>query len=185
MKVKGLFLLLLLLGAQAFALKSRQRTFAQNCDEIWKAAVEVAKSQDYRIIAISKEEQVISLTAGGFITGERIISLSLSSRNGDGCVATVQSRFSGLIHSDGPDLLRRIHVEVVGNSMDRNSKAFRHFKACMEGPGTADTKCEERLRKELGKSETRVDSAGALPALPEDWWKNINPTPVKKDEPAK
>lgn len=183
MKVKFLLFVLLLLNFQAFALKSRERTFAENCDVVWKASMAVAKSQEYRIVGVSKEEQIISLAVGGFMAGERIISLNLTSLNGDGCTVSVQSRFSGLIHSDGPDLLRRIELEIVGNSLDRDSKAFKHFKDCLEW--AKSEKCEKRLREDLERDAAKASK----PELPKDntpsmegWWKNA-PATAKKEKP--
>jgi hypothetical protein len=158
MRVKSVVLLfLLMLSVEARALKSRDRTFTQDCGSVWKAAVAVAKTEQYRIISVSKEEQIISVSAGGVWSGERIISLSLSSRSDHGCTATAQSRFSGLVHSDGPDLLRRVYIEVIAETADRDSKAFRRFKACMEGHGD-ERKCEDDFRKSLTRPENAAES---------------------------
>lgn len=109
---------------------------------------------------------LVKQEASGFWGGERIVSLSLLDRGGDGCVATIQSRFSGLIHSDGPDLLRRLQVEVLGSTADRDSKAFKRFRDCMEGPGVGSDRCEERYRKDLSAS-----SKNSVPASNDkDWW---------------
>jgi hypothetical protein len=166
MRVKSIALLcLLMLCVEARALKSRERTFTQDCDSVWKAAVAVAKTEQYRIISISKEEQIISVSAGGVWSGERIISLSLSSRGDHGCTATAQSRFSGLAHSDGPDLLLRVYVELIAETTDRDSKAFHKFKACMEGHGD-ESKCEEHFRKSLTRPENAAKSESPSSA----WW---------------
>jgi len=105
------------LAVQSLAMKSRKETFPQSCDLVWKATVIVAKSDQYRIVSISGEEQVISLVAGGVWWGERIMSLSLAPGLEGGCTVKVQSRYSGLQHSDGPDLLMRIHIELLGEEL--------------------------------------------------------------------
>ncbi len=46
---------ILLLSVQSVAMKSRQETLPQSCDAVWKAAIAVAKTQQYRIISASKE----------------------------------------------------------------------------------------------------------------------------------
>ncbi|HEV3511989.1 MAG TPA: hypothetical protein VGS05_09825 [Candidatus Sulfotelmatobacter sp.] len=177
-------IMLLAVSVPAFALKSRERTFPQDCDVVWKASMAVAKSEQYRIISVSKEEQIISLEVGGFIAGERIVSLNLSSLNGDGCTVAVQSKFSGLIHSDGPDLLRRIEVELVGNWLDRESKAFRHFQNCMEFTKD-ESNCQKHLRKDLDRESAKAANShpatDSKPSL-DRYWPNP-PTAAKKDNP--
>jgi hypothetical protein len=135
-------------AAQSLAMKNRQQTFLQPCEAVWKASVAVAKMEQYRVVSISTEEQIISVVVGGVWGGERIVSLSLATDNEGHCRATVQSRFSGLAHSDGPDFLARIRVELVGETMRRDSKAFRRFEDCVENSPTGYSKCEKRLRSQ-------------------------------------
>jgi hypothetical protein len=157
MKLIVCLLLGLLLTAPGLAVQNRRRSFSQGCDSVWTAAVVVAKGQEYRIVSISKEEQIISLVAGGAWNGERVITVSLAPGIESGCMATVQSRFSGLAHSDGPDLLARISVQVIGQTVDRNSKAFRHYKRCVEySYNDSISGCDGRLQKELAKQEFRA-----------------------------
>ena len=82
-----LWALLLLLSASSplFAMKNRFQDFPEPCDVVWKATVAVAKTQDYRLISISDEEKMISLAAGGFLSGERIISLTVAPAPEHGC----------------------------------------------------------------------------------------------------
>ncbi|HSY92348.1 MAG TPA: hypothetical protein VK812_13305 [Candidatus Binatus sp.] len=120
------------LASQSLAMKSRHETFPQTCEAVWNASVAVAKSEQYRIVSISKDEQVVSLIVGGVWAGERIISLSLAPGVEGGCTVTVQSRFSGLAHADGPDLLERVHMELLGARLGRDSKAFEEYKLCLE-----------------------------------------------------
>lgn len=150
MKTMLLLACLATLGSQTFAMKNRQRSFRESCDTVWEAAVSVAKTHDYRIVSISKEDHVISVSVGGVWSGERLISLSLSPDPERGCLATVQSRFSGLAHSDAPDLLSRVAVALIARNIDPQSKEFRRYQSCVESP-TPDSKCEENLRKQLAK----------------------------------
>jgi hypothetical protein len=168
MKVTRAFLILILaLSTSTFAMKNRQRSFPDSCDDVWTASLAVAKSQNYRIVSVSTEEHVISLSAGGAWGGERMISLSLENGKEFGCVVTVQSRFSGLAHSDGPDLLSRIGAELVTKNLDGNSKAVRRYRDCIES-FVSDSKCEERLRKDVAKA------SAPAPKYPEpargDYW---------------
>lgn len=163
------------LAAQSFGLKNRHETFSQPCDVVWKASIVVAKSEQYRVVSVSKEEQIISLAAGGAWWGERIISLNLASGAEQGCIATVQSRYSGLEHSDGPDLLARIHVELIGEELGFDSEPFQKFKHCVEDSQAhivgKEPKCEAKLRRSglddaSSKSAPRPDAA---------WWNIAKP----------
>ena len=174
-----IFLLLVLLAHSSIslALSNRHRAFNRPCDAVWKAAVTVAKTQDYRIVSISTEEQIISLAVGGALSGERLVSISLAPGKEGGCTATVQSRFSGLAHSDGPDLLSRVSVELIGQEIDRDSKEFRRFKSCVESP-TSDSKCEARLQKDLAakSAKAKVEPQSS----PDKGWWQISPPEEKK-----
>jgi hypothetical protein len=147
------------LAAQSFAMKNRHETFSQPCDVVWKASMIVAKSEQYRVVSVSKEEQIISLAAGGAWWGERIISLNLAPGAEQGCIATVQSRYSGLEHSDGPDLLARIHVELIGEELGFDSEPFQKFKRCMEDSHAHivgdEPKCEAKLRRRLDDAPSK------------------------------
>ena len=149
MRYTALPLFLACVALPALAMKSHSETFPQPCDVIWKASIAVAKTQDYRIVSVSKEEQIISLAAGGAWWGERIISLSLAPGVEHGCTATVQSRYSGIQHSDGPDLLGRIHVQLVCDELGRDSDAFVKFKNCVENSSSNEAKCEAKFRKRV------------------------------------
>jgi hypothetical protein len=154
------------LAARSFGMKSRQETFSQPCNAVWKASVAIAKTEQYRLISISKEEQIISLAVGGAWAGERIISLSLLSVGEGTCTASVQSRFSGLAHSDGPDLLVRIHVELIGEELGQDLESFQKFKNCVEDSKANivgnEPKCEAKLRRRLDAEKPAPRSDGQL-----------------------
>jgi hypothetical protein len=138
------------LAGQSLAMKNRHETFPQTCDAVWKTTVAVAKSEQYRIVSISSEDHVLSLVAGGAWAGERIISLSLAPGDEGGCTVTVQSRFSGLAHSDGPDLLVRIRMELFGEQLGHGSKLYEEYRACLDHGSYPDwggrSKCAEQFQ---------------------------------------
>jgi hypothetical protein len=148
--------MIMLLSEPLLALKDKQETLPQSCDAVWRAAMAVAKTEQYRIISVSKEEQLISVAVGGFWGGERIISLSLASDGAQRCVITVQSRFSGMAHSDGPDLLERVHIEVVSEALGRDSEAFRKYKHCLRD--SSPRKCDAKLRPVIATSTEQSQS---------------------------
>ena len=164
MKRIAVVIALLLVAGQAVAMKNRERSFREPCSEVWDASVAVAKSHDYRIVTISREEQVISLVAGGAWNGERIITLALAEGKEFGCVATVQSRFSGWAHSDGPDLLSRVAVEILARHENIDAKVIRRYRDCLASP-TSTEKCEAKLRKEIAAA-----SPNSPPNSPDKWW---------------
>jgi hypothetical protein len=181
-----LFLPVVFLPLPASAMKNRHVTFHQSCDDVWKAAVAVAKTQDYRIVSISREEQIISLDVGGILWGERVLSLNLAPGQEYGCTATVQSRYSGLEHHDAPDLLARIRLELVAGPIDHDSKAYKRYRACLDDYNTDEKKCEERFRKDLAKEKGEVQGQrpNNLPASVTDgWWKPA--PPAQQPEPPK
>jgi hypothetical protein len=163
---------LLFVSVQSFAMKNRLETFPQPCAAVWKASVAIGKTEQYRIISISREEQIMSLAAGGAWWGERIISLSLAPGGERGCTVTVQSRYSGLEHSDGPDLLARIHVQLLREELGVDSAAFQKYKDCVGSPAVIgnEAKCEVKLRRRLDADEP----APAVRADPPLWNKQSN-----------
>jgi hypothetical protein len=175
--VSALTLLVLSAGAAvpSFAMKNRTETLDQPCDVVWKSAVTAAKRQEYRIVGISQEEQIISVAVGGFWAGERIVSLSLAPSVERGCVATVQSRFSGLIHSDGPDFLARVRVQLIADTLPADREAFHKFKDCVEySPSASEAKCEAKFRQKLAAKE-QAQPNNLPPSRTDGWWKSDKP----------
>jgi hypothetical protein len=160
LKVVSVVCSFLLLCTSSAAMKNRHVTFPQPCDAVWLAAVAVAKGQDYRIISVSAPEQIISLVSGGAWWGERIISASLGPGAEGGCVLTVQSRYSGVEHSDGPDFIARVNIRLIAPNLDRNPEAYRKFKDCLRSGSDwggsrqkIEAKCEAKLREKLEAEE--------------------------------
>jgi hypothetical protein len=172
-------LLLIAIAIPSFAMKNRYEDFPQACDVVWKAAVTVGKSQQYRIVSISDEERILSLAAGGFISGERMISLAIAPAPERGCRVTVQSRFSGLAHSDAPYLLGRIRVQIVGDELGRETEAFAKFKNCVENSDSDAAKCEAKFRRRLAeaKANSTVQQSDSR-----NWWNISKPA---AEEPQK
>jgi hypothetical protein len=147
---------LFLLCIPSLAMKNHKTTFREPCDAVWHAAVTVAKSQNYRIVSIATDEHVISLVAGGVWWGERIISASLAPGVEFGCELTVQSRYSGAEHSDGPDFIARVTVELITPNLNHNSVEYHKFEDCLHGGSDwggsrkkVEEKCETQLRATL------------------------------------
>ena len=69
MKMFVLATVLLFLALPTQAMKNRQVNVRESCDDVWLAAVAVAKTQDYRIISIASDERIISVAAGGIWLG--------------------------------------------------------------------------------------------------------------------
>jgi hypothetical protein len=136
----------------SMAMKNRLQNYTEPCDAVWKATMSVAKSQDYRIISVCTEEQLVSLSVGGAWWGERIISLSLAPDAERGCVATVQSRYSGLLHSDAPVLVAPIHLSLIGlKSGARGQKVFQKLTRCIDSYNNDESKCVEKFRETVAK----------------------------------
>lgn len=171
MKVSCCTLLLFLVSVPSSAMKNRFQDFAEPCEVVWKAAMAVGKTQEYRLISVNTEERLMSLSVGGFWFGERLISLTVAPAPERGCRVTIQSRFSGLLHSDGPDILTRIRVQLIGDELGRDSEAFQRFKRCAESGASSEAKCEDKLRERLAQktSDNRSDSS--------NWWNIQKPTP--------
>ena len=169
---------LFLFALPSWAMKNRYQDFNEPCDAVWKASVAIAKTEDYRIISIASDEKIISLAVGGFFAGERIITVSIAPAPEKGCRATVQSRFSGLAHSDGPDLLARIHVQLLASELgtDKSSvqQALQKFKSCMNGYNSSAAKCDAKLRKSL------ANEPGPSDATSSGWWNVSQPAEAKK-----
>ena len=83
----------------------------------------------------------------------------------------MQSRNSASQHSDGPDLLMRVHIRLVGEEFGSDSKTFQEFKSCVEKPYSGrdlggdhgkwenEPKCEAAFRQKLGAEKRNSDPA--------------------------
>ncbi len=153
---------LVLLCIPSVAMKNRSTTFHEPCDAVWRAAVTVGKSETYRIVSVSTEEHIISLAAGGAWWGERVISASLAPGVEGGCVLTVQSRYSGVEHSDGKDFIARVTVTLLNPDLNHNSDAYRKFEKCLNGGSdwgggrkSVEATCEAKLRTMLDAEKAK------------------------------
>ena len=136
--------------------------------------MKTAKGQHYRIVSVSKDEHIISVVAGGAFTGERILTLSIAPGAEHGCDATVQSAYSGIVHSDAPDLIERLAYELISPKLDHGSKAFKHFKNCEEYSSASAAACEKHLQKDLAKERPATNSPDSDLSA---WWKNSEAKP--------
>ena len=145
----------MLTALPAFAMGTHKRTFAEDCDTVWQASMQVAKSSQYQIVSVSKEEHIISVQPGGFfwggnLMGERTVTLSLEPAE-HGCTATAKSHYSGIQHADDSDLLARVHVQLVGLEVGTEVPPFGNTSG-VENYNSSEPKCEAKLRRRLAKA---------------------------------
>ena len=53
-------------------------------------------------------------------------------------------------------------MELLGETMDRKSKAFRDYKDCVDFSPRSDADCEKRLRRKVAKGTAQMGD--------ESWW---------------
>jgi hypothetical protein len=105
-------LLLLTLATPAVA-KTHRDMFSAPCSTVWPALKDTLRnSGKYGIIGIDATEMTASYNIGGALAGKRINSVVLNSR-ADGCEMQVQTAYSGLIHNDAGDLLKRVQDSMA------------------------------------------------------------------------
>jgi hypothetical protein len=114
--VKRIVLCILLLS---FAVPTFASTHKDNysvpCSELWRALKDTLRnSGKYGIIAIDNEEMTASYNMGGNLTGKRINSAVLNSKdNGASCELQVQTAYSGLVNNDAGDLKKRVDESLA------------------------------------------------------------------------
>jgi hypothetical protein len=114
MKKTILVILLLTLAAPGFA-STHKESYNIPCSELWTALKDTLRnSGKYGIIAIDNAEMTASYNIGGNLTGKRINSAVLNSKdNGNGCELQVQTAFSGLANNDAGDLKKRVDASLA------------------------------------------------------------------------
>jgi hypothetical protein len=102
-------ILLLSLAAPAFA-STHKENYNVSCNELWRALKDALRnSGKYGIIAIDNDEMTASYNIGGNLTGKRVNSAVLNSKdNGAGCEMQIQTAYSGLVNNDAGDLKKRV-----------------------------------------------------------------------------
>jgi hypothetical protein len=107
-------ILFLSLAAPSFA-TTHKDTFNVPCNELWRALKDTLKnSGKYGIIGVNDSEMTASYNIGGNLTGKRINSAVLNSKdNGASCELQVQTAFSGLANNDAGDLKSRVVDSLI------------------------------------------------------------------------
>ena len=111
--------IVLLILVFSFALPGFASTHKDNfnvpCNELWRAVKDTLRnSGKYGIIAIDDAELTASYNIGGNLTGKRINSAVLNSKdNGASCELQVQTAYSGLVNNDAGDLKKRVEESLA------------------------------------------------------------------------
>lgn len=93
--------------------KTHKEMFAVPCSALWPAVKDTLRnSGKYGIIGIDNTEMTASYSMGGNLTGKRMNSLVLNSRD-NGCEMQVQTAFSGLVNNDAGDLKKRVEQSLT------------------------------------------------------------------------
>lgn len=110
----ALSILLLSLAVPGFA-STHKEPYSVSCNVLWDALKDTLRnSGKYGIIAIDNAEMTASYNIGGNLTGKRINSAVLNSKdNGANCEMQVQTAYSGLINNDAGDLKKRVDESLA------------------------------------------------------------------------
>jgi len=111
----GMLILLLSLAVPALASTHKELYANVPCSELWPALKDTLRnSGKYGIIGIDNTEMTASYNIGGNLTGKRINSAVLNSKdNGTSCELQVQTAYSGLINNDAGDLKKRVDESMA------------------------------------------------------------------------
>jgi hypothetical protein len=114
MKRIVLVILLLTLAAPGFA-STHKELYNVPCSVLWPALKDTLRnSGKYGIIGIDNAEMTASYNIGGNLTGKRVNSAILNSKdNGNSCELQVQTAYSGLINNDAGDLKKRVDESLA------------------------------------------------------------------------
>jgi hypothetical protein len=109
MKRFVILILVLSFAVPGFA-STHKELYNVSCNELWRALKDTLRnSGKYGIIAIDNNEMTASYNIGGNLTGKRINSTVLNSKdNGTGCELQIQTACSGLGNNDAGDLKKRV-----------------------------------------------------------------------------
>jgi hypothetical protein len=110
----ALFALLLSLAVPAFA-STHKELYNVPCSVLWPALKDTLRnSGKYGIIGIDNAEMTASYNIGGNLTGKRVNSAVLNSKdNGANCELQVQTAYSGLVNNDAGDLKKRVDESLA------------------------------------------------------------------------
>ncbi len=114
MKRTVLLVLLFSFAVPAFA-STHKDVFNVSCNELWRALKDTLRnSGKYGIIAIDNTEMTASYNIGGNLTGKRVNSAVLNSKdNGASCELQVQTAYTGLVNNDAGDFKKRVDESLA------------------------------------------------------------------------
>jgi len=93
--------------------KTHSFIYSMPCTQLWPAVKDTLRnSGKYGIIGIDSAEMTSSYNIGGVLTGKRINSLVLNTKDA-GCELQVQTSFSGLVNNDVSDLKKRVDESIA------------------------------------------------------------------------
>lgn len=106
--------LLLAFAMPTFA-STHKDMYNVSCNELWRALKDTLRnSGKYGIISIDDAEMTASYNIGGNLTGKRINSAVLNSKDdGKSCEMEVQTAFSGYFNNDAGDLKSRVDASLA------------------------------------------------------------------------
>lgn len=106
--------MLLALAAPGFS-STHKDMYNVPCNTLWSALKDTLRnSGKYGIIAIDNTEMTASYNIGGNLTGKRVNSAVLNSKNnGANCELQVQTAYSGLENNDAGDLKKRVNESLA------------------------------------------------------------------------
>jgi CRISPR/Cas system-associated exonuclease Cas4 (RecB family) len=114
MKRVLLVILLFTVALPAFA-STHKEQYNVPCSVLWSALKDTLRnSGKYGIIGIDNTEMTASYNIGGNLTGKRINSALLNSKdNGKSCELQIQTAYSGLVNNDAGDLKKRVDESLA------------------------------------------------------------------------
>jgi len=98
--------MLLISGIAICGPKPATKVFSLSCAQVWNGA-KAAVQSNYDVLSLNDQTRSGSFTTGGFWTGVRSLTFSLTGTS-DGCTVSVTGHFSGLLHNDKGDFFHRI-----------------------------------------------------------------------------
>ncbi len=114
MKRTVLLILLFTLALPGLA-STHKEQYNAPCNTVWTALKDTLRnSGKYGIIAIDNAEMTASYNIGGNLTGKRVNSAILNSKdNGNSCEMQIQTAYSGLVNNDAGDLKKRVDESLA------------------------------------------------------------------------
>ena len=102
--------------------KTHKEVYEVTCSVLWPAVKDTLRnSGKYGIISINNEEMTASYNIGGTLTGKRINSIILNTKNNT-CEMQIQTAFSGLANNDAADMRKRVEASLAKLKADSVAK---------------------------------------------------------------